>query len=54
VSHPFGAHPIGLFVFDRAGRFSVQLTDPETDASAGRYVAMFGTYVVDGAAARSR
>jgi len=44
VSRPFGDQPIGMFVFDRAGRFSVQLT---ASSNPGGYVGMFGTYVVD-------
>ena len=47
ITRPYGDHPIGSFMFDAAGRFSVQLTDPERTADQRGYVAMFGTYVVD-------
>jgi Lipocalin-like domain len=47
IAHPYGEQPIGMFVFDRAGRFSVQLTEPNRSPAQGGYVAMFGTYVVD-------
>ena len=47
TTRPFGDHPIGMFVFDRAGRFSVQLTDNLPTPNEGGYVAMFGSYVVD-------
>jgi len=40
VSHPFGRQVIGLFMFDRAGNFAVQLMGEHA-------MAMFGTYVVD-------
>lgn len=36
-----------MFVFDRAGRFPVQLTDNLPTPNEGGYVAMFGSYVVD-------
>ena len=29
ITHPYGEQPIGLFVFDATGRYSVQLTDPD-------------------------
>ena len=47
VTHPYGDRPIGMFVFDRAGRFSVQLTAPDRSPNQVGYVAMFGSYVVD-------
>lgn len=47
TTRPFGDHPIGLFVFDRAGRFSVQLTDGLPTPNNGGYLAMFGSYIVD-------
>ncbi len=47
ITRPFGDRPIGMFVFDRAGRFSVQLTDGDPTRNHGGYVAMFGSYVVD-------
>ena len=51
VTHPFGVQPVGLFVFDREGNFSVQLTNPDRtadEAAAGTgFTGMFGTYVVD-------
>ena len=40
VSSPFGRGVIGLFMFDRAGNFAVQLMGDHA-------MAMFGTYVVD-------
>ena len=46
ITRPYGDHPIGMFMFDSAGRFSVQLTDPDRSAEPQSYVAMFGTYVV--------
>jgi hypothetical protein len=45
ISHPYGDRPTGIFMFDAAGRFSVQLTDPDRSPDRGGYVAMFGTYV---------
>ena len=33
-------------MYDSAGRYSVQLTDPDRTPEHGNYVAMFGTYVV--------
>ena len=47
TTRPFGDHPLGMFVFDRAGRFSVQLTDNLPPPDHGSYLAMFGSYVVD-------
>ena len=46
ITHPYGDHPIGMFMFDSAGRYSVQLTDPDRTPEHGNYVATFGTYVV--------
>jgi hypothetical protein len=46
ITHPCGDHPIGMFVFDSAGRYSVQLPDPARKPDQGNYVAMFGSYVV--------
>jgi hypothetical protein len=40
VSHPFGEQVIGVFMFDRAGNYAVQLVGTHS-------MAMFGTYVVD-------
>jgi len=40
-----GDHPIGLFMFDGDGNYSVQLTNPADKEAA--YVATWGTYVVD-------
>jgi hypothetical protein len=47
ISRPFGDHPLGMFIFDRDGNFSVQLMSPGGDAAAEGYVAMWGTYEVD-------
>lgn len=47
VTRPLGEHPAGSFVFDRAGRFSVQVMDPVAHPRPTAYIAMFGTYVVD-------
>ena len=47
ITHPYGEHPIGLFMFDSAGRYSVQLTDPGRSADQSNYVATFGAYEVD-------
>jgi Lipocalin-like domain len=44
VTQPFGSRPIGFFVFEAAGSYSVQLAD--RDRPAG-YVASLGTYEVD-------
>jgi len=46
ITRPYGDHPIGMFMFDSAGRYSVQLTDPDRTPDQGNYLAMFGTYVV--------
>ena len=43
---PYGEHPIGMFMFDSAGRFSVQLTSSDGAPDRPNYLAMFGTYVV--------
>ena len=51
VSHPFGTTPVGIFVFDADGNYSVQLMD--SDRSGGQLaagtgqMAMFGTYEID-------
>jgi Lipocalin-like domain len=48
VGHPLGRNPIGMFIFDRAGNFAVQLMNPDvTDGVATAFTGMFGTYVVD-------
>ena len=47
ITHPYGEQPIGLFVFDATGRYSVQLTDPDRRRDESSYLATFGTYVVD-------
>jgi Lipocalin-like domain len=49
VSRPMGDQPTGLFVFDRAGNYSVQLTS--TGAGDRPAMAMFGNYRVDDDAA---
>ena len=46
ITHPYGNHPIGMFIFDSYGRYSVQLTDPDRPPEPGNYLAMFGTYAV--------
>lgn len=46
ITHPFGDHPIGMFMFDLSGRYSVQLTDPDRPPDQGNYLATFGSYVV--------
>ena len=46
LTRPYGEHPIGLFMFDADGRYSVQLTDPDRPPDQWNYVATFGTYVV--------
>jgi hypothetical protein len=51
TTYPFGPDPIGLFVFDAQGNYSVQLTGSGQPAggsggSAG-YVASLGTYEAD-------
>ena len=43
TTRPFGERPIGMFVFDHAGRFSVQLSDPDRSPKHAGYVAMFGS-----------
>ena len=47
IIRPFGDRPLGMFVFDRAGRFSVQVTRGDPTPNDGGYLAMFGRYVVD-------
>ena len=49
ITRPYGEHPIGVFMFDSAGRYSVQLTDTDRSADQSGYLATFGTYVVDDA-----
>ncbi len=46
IGRPYGEHPIGMFIFDSSGRYSVQLADPDRPPDQGNYVATFGTYVV--------
>jgi hypothetical protein len=46
VTRPYGEHPIGLFMFDSVGRYSVQLTDADQPPDRRNYLATFGTYVV--------
>ena len=46
ITHPFGDHPIGMFMFDSAGRYSVQLTNPDRTPDQTNYLATFGTFVV--------
>jgi hypothetical protein len=45
VSRPMGDEPIGMFVFDRAGNYSVHLTATGTGDRPA--MAMFGRYRVD-------
>jgi hypothetical protein len=47
VTRPLGKSPTGMFMFDSAGRFSVQIMDPLVHPARTAYVAMFGFYVVD-------
>lgn len=47
ITHPYGVHPIGLFFFDSAGRYSVQLTNGDRSGDQSSFLATFGTYVVD-------
>ena len=47
ITLPFGDDPIGMFVFDRAGRFSVQVSEHVPSSDHGGYLAMFGSYVVN-------
>jgi len=49
VSRPMGNDPAGMFVFDRDGNYSVQLTP--TGLRDQSYTAMFGRYRVDDEAA---
>ena len=44
ASHPFGDAPIGLFIFDPDGNYSVQLSNP---ADSGSWVGSWGRYEVD-------
>jgi hypothetical protein len=44
TARPFGDAPIGLFIFDADGNYSVQLTNP---ADSGASTASWGTYDVD-------
>jgi Lipocalin-like domain len=44
TSRPFGDTPIGLFIFDPDGNYSVQLSNPADPESP---VASWGTYDVD-------
>ena len=46
ITHPYGDHPIGMFMFDPSGLYSVQLTDPDRPPDQGNYLASFGAYVV--------
>ena len=47
ITHPYGDHPVGLFIFDPAGRYSVQLMDPDRKGGQSSFLATFGSYVVD-------
>ena len=47
ITHPYGEQPIGMFMFDSSGRYSVQLADPDRRRDQSSFVAMFGIYVVD-------
>lgn len=47
ADHPFGDAPLGLFIFDPDGNYSVQLQDP---AAPHTRVASWGSYEVDEAA----
>ena len=47
ITHPYGDHPVGIFMFDVSGRFSVQVTAQAAIPRPTNYLAMFGTYVVD-------
>ena len=47
ITHPYGDHPIGLFIFDPAGRYSVQLTDANRSGGQSSFLATFGRYTVD-------
>jgi hypothetical protein len=48
VTRPMGDQPVGMFVFDRAGNYSVQLTPTSTGDLP--HMAMFGRYRIDDAA----
>ena len=43
VSHPYGSHPVGRLTYDRAGRMSAQLMNPERSGT---------TYNADGGGIR--
>lgn len=47
ITHPYGRQPLGLFIFDSAGRYSVQLTNRDRNGDQSNYLATFGTYVAD-------
>jgi hypothetical protein len=47
TAYPFGPNPVGLFVFDAEGNYSVQLTSPDRPADGSGYVASMGTYAAD-------
>ena len=47
ITHPYGDHPIGLFMFDPAGRYSVQLMDADRSGGQSSFLATFGSYTVD-------
>ena len=47
VTHPYGDHPLGLFMFDPAGRYSVQLMDADRSGGQSSFLATFGSYTVD-------
>ena len=43
VTHPYGERPVGMFMFDPTGRYSVQLADPDGTREQSGYLATFGT-----------
>lgn len=47
ITHPYGDNPLGLFIFDSAGRYSVQLTDADRSGGQSSFLATFGSYAVD-------
>ena len=47
ITNPYGDHPLGLFIFDRSGRYSVQLMDADHSGGQSSFLATFGSYVVD-------
>jgi hypothetical protein len=49
VTRPMGDQPVGMFVFDRAGNYSVQLAPTATGDLP--HMAMFGRYRIDDDAA---